>query len=295
MNRSKLYLTLLLAFILAGSASLLVSQKLSQTEQKSRNAKIVVAAKNLDVGTALTPECLKVISWTSVDAPKGAFTKVADAVGRAVLYPTFEDEPILDAKLAPVGSGSGLPSVIPPGMRAVSIRVDEVVAVAGFVGPGTRVDVMLTALSHNEARTKAILENVLVLAAGQKIQPDAQGRAEKVNVVTLLCTSEDAAKVTLGASDGHIQLLLRNPSDIQKSEKSAQVFRGTLFGDPPPVAKAAPAPARKEKPVPVAAAPAPAPAPVVPPPPVVPTILVIRGDRVSTVTVENHSSGNPQQ
>ncbi|MEO8029131.1 MAG: Flp pilus assembly protein CpaB [Bryobacteraceae bacterium] len=291
MNRSKLYLTLLLAFILAGSASLLVSQKLSQSDQKNQKARVVVASKNLEVGTALSADTLKVVSWTGSDAPKGAFSNVSDAVGRAVLYPMFENEPILDAKLAPVGSGAGLPAVIPPGMRAVSIRVDEVVAVAGFVGPGTRVDVMLTGVSHNESQTKTILQNVQVLAAGQKIQPDAQGRAEKVNVVTLLCSSEDAAKVTLGASDGHIQLLLRNPMDGEKTEKTASVLKGSLFGDAPPAPKRQVVIVHKvEK-----AAPAPQPvAVVVPPPPapVIPTVLVIRGDRVSTVQVLNPIKAN---
>src|SRR5207253_806590 len=117
----------------------------------------------------------------------------ADASGRAVLYPLSENEMILEAKLAPVGAGAGLPAVIPPGMRAVSIRVDDVVAVAGYVMPGTRVDVLLTGSPGNrsDALTRTILENVLVLAAGQKIQPDGQGRPEKVSVVTLLCSGED--------------------------------------------------------------------------------------------------------
>jgi len=209
----------------------------------------------------------------------------------------FENEPILDAKLAPVGSGAGLPAVIPPGMRAVSIRVDEVVAVAGFVGPGTRVDVMLTGVSNNESQTRTILENVQVLAAGQKIQPDAQGRAEKVNVVTLLCSSEDAAKVTLGASDGHIQLLLRNPMDGEKAAHVSSVLRGSLFGVvPPQVRPAAPTPVRKPAPPPLAA---PVPTPVVvavapPPPPVIPTVRVIRGERVSVVQVDHYKENEKQ-
>src|SRR5690349_11871939 len=129
-------------------------------------------------------------------------------------------------------------------MRAVSIRVDDVVAVAGFVAPGTRVDVLLTGTPGNktEALTKTILQNVQVLAAGQKFQPDGQGKAEKVNVVTLLCTSEDAAKVTLAASDGRIQLVLRNPTDTVTPERVASVGRNSLYGDrPQPPAVRAPA------------------------------------------------------
>jgi len=296
MNRSRLYLTFLLALMLAGGASLLVSQKLNQGRVLNMPAAtIVAAARDLDVGAALASEDLKMISWTSGQVPKGAFSKVADATGRAVLYPMFENEAILDAKLAPTGSGAGLPAVIPQGMRAVSIRVDDVVAVAGFVGPGTRVDVLLTGVSRNESLTKTILENVQVLAAGQKIQPDSQGKAEKVNVVTLLCTSQDAAKVTLAANDGHIQLVLRNPMDTQKTDHGASVARGALYGEVfVPTARVV------RVPVKVAALPPPAlPAPpvaIAPPPPVVPpTVIVIRGESVTRVEVPDFSKGALRQ
>ena len=296
MNRSRLYLTFLLALMLAGGASLLVSQKLNQGRVLSMPAAtIVAAARDLDVGAALASEDLKMISWTSGQVPKGAFSKIADATGRAVLYPMFENEAILDAKLAPTGSGAGLPAVIPQGMRAVSIRVDDVVAVAGFVGPGTRVDVLLTGVSRNESLTKTILENVQVLAAGQKIQPDSQGKAEKVNVVTLLCTSQDAAKVTLAANDGHIQLILRNPMDTQKTDHGASVARGALYGEVyVPTARVV------RVPVKVAALPPPAlPAPpvaIAPPPPVVPpTVIVIRGESVTRVEVPDFSKGALRQ
>ena len=296
MNRSRLYLTFLLALMLAGGASLLVSQKLNQGRVLNMPAAtIVAAARDLDVGAALASEDLKMISWTSGQVPKGAFSKVADATGRAVLYPMFENEAILDAKLAPTGSGAGLPAVIPQGMRAVSIRVDDVVAVAGFVGPGTRVDVLLTGVSRNESLTKTILENVQVLAAGQKIQPDSQGKAEKVNVVTLLCTSQDAAKVTLAANDGHIQLILRNPMDTQKTDHGASVARGALYGEVlVPTARVVRVPVR------VAALPPPAPpAPpvaIAPPPPVAPpTVIVIRGESVTRVEVPDLSKGALRQ
>jgi len=296
MNRSRLYLTFLLALMLAGGASLLVSQKLNQGRVLNMPAAtIVAAARDLDVGAALASEDLKMISWTSGQVPKGAFSKIADATGRAVLYPMFENEAILDAKLAPTGSGAGLPAVIPQGMRAVSIRVDDVVAVAGFVGPGTRVDVLLTGVSRNESLTKTILENVQVLAAGQKIQPDSQGKAEKVNVVTLLCTSQDAAKVTLAANDGHIQLVLRNPMDTQKTDHGASVARGALYGEVfVPTARVV------RVPVKVAALPPPAlPAPpvaIAPPPPVAPpTVIVIRGESVTRVEVPDLSKGALRQ
>lgn len=297
MNRSRLYLTLLLALILAGSASLLVSQKLNQgATHRLPAAMIVVAAKDLDIGAALTPEDLKMISWSGGPVPKGAFSTIAETSGRAVLYPIFENEVILNAKLAPTGSGAGLPAVIPQGMRAVSIRVDDVVAVAGFVGPGTRVDVLLTGVSRNESLTKTILENVQVLAAGQKIQPDSQGKAEKVNVVTLLCSTEDAARVTMAANDGHIQLILRNPMDTQKADSSASVARSALYGEViAPARRVVHAPV---KPVRVEPPPLPPPPPVVlaPPKQVVPaTVTVVRGGTVTTVEVPEYDKGTNKQ
>src|SRR6266852_7994815 len=223
MNRSRIVTTFILALIIAGLASYLVMKQLNRGGVKANISvqRVVMAAKDLDVGAKLAEEDLRLADWAVGDPPKEAFFKIQDAVGRAVIYPTFKDEIILGSRLASVGAGAGMGAVIPPGMRAVSIRVDDVVAVAGFVGPGTRVDVLLTGVSRNESLTKTILENVQVLAAGQKIQPDSQGKAEKVNVVTLLCTSQDAAKVTLAANDGHIQLVLRNPMDTQKTDHGA--------------------------------------------------------------------------
>ena len=283
MNQARLALAFALALGLA--ASYFVYKKLQQGSVKASAAKVLTAARNLEIGTKLQKFDVKVVDWPS-GSPSGSFSKEADVMGRAVLYPTFEDEPILAAKLAAVGSGAGLSAVIPEGMRAVSIRVDDVVAVAGFVGPGARVDVLLTGkpggggLQGNpESVTKTILENVQVLAAGQKIQPDAQGKPETVNVVTLLCVPEDAAKVTLAASEGRIQLVLRNPTDQIKKENETMVARATLYkGSVSEPAKPAKAPPRP-RPQPVAAPVAPPP----PPPATTTSIHMIRGEKVSTV------------
>ncbi|MBS1826018.1 MAG: Flp pilus assembly protein CpaB [Acidobacteria bacterium] len=296
MNRSKLLVTLLLALALAGSASILVFQRINQGNQPAAMATVVVAARNLDIGTALGPQDVREVQWPTGNVPKGAVMRATELKGRAVIYPVAENEPLLEMKLAANGSGAGLPAVIPQGMRAVSIRVDEVVAVAGFVGPGTRVDVLLTGTpgTKNEALTRTILQNVQVLAAGQKIQPDAEGRAEKVNVVTLLCSGEDAAKVTLAANEGRIQLVLRNPTDTAVPERVAMVGRAALYGEAKPAPVAAPRP--KAAPV---AAPAPAPAPA---PPVVvekveppSTVIVIRADRVTSVTVPHRKAESVNQ
>jgi pilus assembly protein CpaB len=299
MNRSKLVFTFVLALLIAAAASFFVMNKLKQTGVKASAStyRLVMASKNLDVGTKLTEADLRLADWSAGSPPPGSFTKVSDAVGRAVLYPTFQDELILEAKLAPVGSGAGLPAVIPEGMRAVSIRVDEVVAVAGFVGPGTRVDVLLTGNPNragSDSLTETILQDVQVLAAGEKIQPDAQGRAERVNVVTLLCSPEDAAKLTLAASEGHIQLVLRNPADKAKSEKAVGVARHALYSGAP-----APAPVKVARVVRRApAAPSAPPPPVVEPPkPVVSVIEMVRGEKISRVefgSIPSEAGTNPR-
>src|SRR6185295_11107243 len=167
MNRSRVVTTFVLALVIACLASYLVMKQLNHGSVRPTTAvqRVVMAAKDLDVGAKLAEEDLRLADWPAGDPPKEAFFKIQDAVGRAVLYPTFKDEIILGSRLASVGAGAGMAAVIPPGMRAVSIRVDDVVAVAGFVGPGTRVDVLLTGLPSTggqgaEMLTKTILENI---------------------------------------------------------------------------------------------------------------------------------------
>jgi pilus assembly protein CpaB len=298
MNRSRIVTTFVLALVIASLASYLVMKQLNQSGVKANIAvrRVVMAAKDLDVGAKLAEADLRLADWVVGDPPKEAFFKIQDAVGRAVLYPTFKDEIILGNRLASVGAGAGMAAVIPPGMRAVSIRVDDVVAVAGFVGPGTRVDVLMTGVPSagaqgSEMLTKTILENVQVLAAGQKIQPDAHGTPEKVNVVTLLCTIEDASRLTLGSSEGRLQLVLRNPMDTIKADINKAVGRRTLYGGAPTPAPVRLVVARKAVPPPP---PAPPPAIVVAQPaaPVVTfaTIEIFSAGKKSTVQLTNPGS-----
>jgi pilus assembly protein CpaB len=139
---------------------------------------------------------------------------------------------------------------------------------------------------NDTALTKTILQNVQVLAAGQKIQPDSQGRAEKVNVVTLLCTGQDAAKVTLAANEGRIQLILRNPTDTQSPERGASVAKGALYGETvqQPVTRVVHVPVKASAPPPVVVAPPPPPPPPDKPAPP-PSIILIRSGNVTTVQV----------
>ena len=143
----------------------------------------------------------------------------------------------MDGKLASKDSGAGLPATIPQGMRAMSVAVNDVVGVAGFVGPGTTVDVLMTgttvgANTTGTSVTRTILENIRVLAAGQKIEQDQQGKPQTVPVITLLVTPEDAAKLAMASNEGKIQLALRNTTDTQ-AQNPAPVFQSVLFGGGP--------------------------------------------------------------
>jgi len=148
----------------------------------------------------------------------------------------------LPNKLAPENAGAVLPSLIPPGMRAVSVRVNEVVSVAGFTGPGTRVDVLLTGTPNggSEPQTTTVLQNVAVIAAGNKLERNAAGEAQNTPVITLLVSPDDAERLTLASSEGHIQLALRNPLDTRQDEVAAANAKGLYKGStpqaaPPPV------------------------------------------------------------
>lgn len=284
-QQSRLAVTFILALVLALGASYWVYRTLASAEPvEAQGQQVVIAAADLTIGTPLTAEDLAITRWPAGDLPAGTAMDKEALIGRPLIYPVFKGEPILTSKLALEGSGAGLSAVIDEGMRAVSIRVDEVVAVAGFVVAGTHVDIMLTGNpgSGEEQLTQTILENVQVLAAGQSIQPDAEGKPQRVNVVTFLCTPDDAAKVILAASEGRIQLVLRNAVEKEDEDELAKkelpkVGRRELY------AGAAPAPR------PVAArraAPPPPPAPIAPPEPEPVSIQMIRGTQVSTIEMD---------
>lgn len=284
-KQSQLALTFILALVLALAASYFVYRKLaSAAPAEAQGQQVVIAAADLTIGTPLTANDLTVTRWPSGDIPVGTAMDKDALIGRPLIYPVFKGEPILTSKLALEGSGAGLSAVIDEGMRAVSIRVDEVVAVAGFVVAGTHVDVMLTGNpgSGEEQLTQTILEDVQVLAAGQSIQPDAEGKPQRVNVVTFLCTPEDAAKVILAASEGRIQLVLRNAVDKIDEQQTAgknlpKVGRRELYAGAAPPAR----PVAEVRP-----APPPAPAPIAPPAPEPVSIMMIRGAEVSNIELD---------
>jgi pilus assembly protein CpaB len=185
--------------------------------------RLVVGAKEtLEAGQLLKPENLRLIEWPVSLA--GSAVKIEDVADRIVLFPVAKDQPILTSYLAPPGVGSGLTAKIPSGMRAISVRSDEVVGVAGFLLPGTHVDVLLTYHSDKspDARTATVLQDVVVVAAGQQIRPDPEGKPTSVNnVVTLLLTPADSEKLVLATSLGAIHFILRNGADKDQTSSSS--------------------------------------------------------------------------
>jgi pilus assembly protein CpaB len=235
---------LIFAFVVASGASLLLYRLLVNRPQQAKAApaaaRIVLAQRDIDVGTVLKEEDVRLADWPGA-VPAGSSNKVEDIVGRGVITPIFSKEPVIESRLAPKGAGGGLAAMIPPGMRAVAIRVNEVVGVAGFVVPGMRVDVLISGnkpgTSNNLGTvTKTLLQNLEVLSAGQDYKKDAEGKPILVQVVNLLVTPQQAEELSLASSQTNIQLVLRNPMDheVAKTPGTAvsYLFSGTRMKGP---------------------------------------------------------------
>jgi pilus assembly protein CpaB len=231
---------------------------------------VVVAAGDLQLGAELKATDLKTIQWPTGNVPEGSFGKPEELVGRGLIMPVVMNEPFLPSKLAPKEAGAGLPPVIAPGYRALSVRVNDVVGVAGYVLPGTRVDVVATVnptQQPTDVTSKVVLTNVLVLAAGTKIERDEEGNKPiQVSVVTLLVTPEEGERLTLASTEGKIQLALRNPMD-QTAPNTPGIRPAGLMGSgiSAPVRRVA---VNNNAPRPVEVRPAP-----------LPTVEIIRGDK----------------
>ena len=202
---------------------------------------------------------LRTVAWPASQPVKGMCTRMQDCTNRALITPVSENEPILQSKLAPVAAGEGLAAAIPPGMRAMSVAVNDVVGVAGFVTPGTMVDVMVTgtvaAAQGGQNITRTILENVRVLAAGQKVQQDQGGKPQTVSVITLLVSPEDAVEASHGQHARERSNWLFGTRLIRDDTAPPAVLQTSLFAPETPaqapallvthhvaVAKAAPPP-----------------------------------------------------
>ena len=277
MTRLRIFIVLAVAIGLGGTFALATYryiQNVPVREVSLPTTPVVVAAANLSLGTELRRDDLKVIAWPSDALPAGAFKDPQELVGRGLIQPVTQNETVLPAKLAPVGAGAGLPPVIPEGMRALSVRVNDVIGVAGYVLPGTRVDVLATVSPTNvpgDMTSKVVLTNVLVLAAGTRIEQDVENnKPVSVSVVTLQVNPMEAERLTLASTEGKIQLALRNPLD-ETAPATPGVRPAVLLGSAPPA-----------RPVARRAAVA---RPVVGPPPP-PTVEIIRGDRRAQEVVQ---------
>ena len=253
---------------LASVAVYLAIKRIPVREIEVAHTYIVVSAKNLPNGSRVTDKDVKLAAWPSQSPVPGAFSTTKDVLNRGLVAAVLENEPLTESKLAPLESGAGLPPSIPPGMRAVSVRVDDVVGVAGFVAPGTRVDVVVTlrGQGQDETMSRTVVGNVLVLTAGTRIdQRQAKdGQPTPSSVVTLAVTPSDGERIALASSEGRITLALRNPLDVVPTDtpgiKVTRLMKGQTAETSDPIKPRA-VPVRR--PAPVASAPAPAPAPAI--------------------------------
>ena len=271
MNRNRLLLIGVVALALGALVSLGVYQNLkSKTSRDTRpGVDAVVAAGDIQVGAKLSDGDVRVVHYPDGSMPPNIFHAKSEVVGRGVILPISQGEFILPSKLAGENAGYGLPGLIPPGMRAMSVRVNEVVSVAGFVLPGTRVDVLLTGTpgGSGDQQTTTVLENVAVIATGQKLERNSAGEPQSSPVITLLVSPDDAQRLTLASTEGRIQLVLRNPLDTRQQDLNS-VSTGSLYrrgAAPIPVAVTKPRPKRTTV--------------EAPPAPTVYSIEVIRGNK----------------
>lgn len=236
MNKRVLVI-LLSAFFIAAVCSYLVyrviGRRLGVGQQKTTS--VVVAASDIELGSVLRDVDLTTTEITG-SLPKGAMVDRKQAIGRGVISKIYQDEPILESRLAAPGSGGGLAATISQGMRACAVKVDDVVGVAGFATPGMRVDVLISGNPPGVVNTsegtkvKTLLQNIEVLSAGTDIQKDAEGKPKQVQVVNLLVTPEQAEALSLASNQTRIQLVLRNPLDTKITEPPGTAM-ANLFAD----------------------------------------------------------------
>jgi pilus assembly protein CpaB len=280
----RLLSVLLFALVASAAATFLLykvlGNRIPQQQQQSA-VKVLVAYRQLDIGTLIKEGDLSEADWAGPITPD-MLTKKEEIIGRGVVSAIYAGEPIRSTRLAQIGAGAGLAATIPVGMRAVAIRVNDIVGVAGFVTPGQRVDLLImgqppAGSAAQGSVSKTLLQHIEVLSAGQQIQKDTEGKPVSVPVVNLLVTPEQAEIVSLASNHAQIQLILRNPLDKEDTKTKGAIY-GKLFTDNPYSGmdlKSAPTLApRRVAPV----APAPQPKPVVEkkaaePPPIIVEIL----------------------
>lgn len=225
------YIVLIFAILLGGFATLLVSRYAGDRGNKTSVSgkslflkPVVVSVVDLTAGSKLSPESMRVAEWPEEAVPKTAVGEIKQLIGRVLIVPISAGEPILQSRLAAEGIEEGLTAIISPGKRAMSVKVDEIIGVAGFIAPASRVDILVTIEDNSgrikmESTAKIILQNIKVLASGQKLTREEK-KVDLVNVVTLEVTPEEATKLALAANKGKLQLALRNQIDQEETKSN---------------------------------------------------------------------------
>jgi len=234
-------IVLAVAVVTAGLAAFGVArviQNMPVREVEVAHTQVVVAATNLTMGTRLQPGQLKLVAWPESSPVEGTFTDPQEVLNRGLIEAVAENEPISERQLAPLEAGAGLSTVIPEGMRALSVRVNDVVGVAGFILPGSRVDVLVTitdSSANDEPTARVVVSNVQVLTAGTSLDQEKakDGEPAQVSVVTLAVVPEDAERITLAQNEGQITLTLRNMLDTEQTETKG-VKKRDLLSTPNP-------------------------------------------------------------
>lgn len=247
-------LVILMIALLAGLAAVVLAVRWIQQQNQGTGNKIAVATLDIQLGTRLSPQMLQMVDWPASSIPAGAFADEKALADRVVKTTVSRGEPILENKLAPVGSRGGLSSVVEGGKRAITVRVNDVVGVAGFALPGNYVDIMVNTQEEgskpsdkDRAISKIVLEHILVLAVAQEAGRD-ETKPKVVNAVTLEVTPDQAEKLDLARSVGTLSLVLRNQTDLDPT-RTVGATKDLLLAKsvaPPPVAvKPAPPPPHK--------------------------------------------------
>jgi pilus assembly protein CpaB len=310
MRNKRLLFVMGSAIVFGLLAAVSVSRYLSDAQANTRNMNNVVVAKvDIPLGTKVAAEQLSTVQFPSNAIPEGTFDNAEKLVGRVTVTNVAAREPVTDFKLAPEGSAGGLSAVIPAGYRAMTVKVDDVIGVAGFLQPGTMVDVLTVIEQPGSAVTgnpisKIVLQNVKVLASGQNLdKPKDEREADAVKAVTLQVTPDQAEKLALASTEGKLRLVLRNGIDQDDEQTQGADKKSLLTGErampapapgalkseqqtmPPPASgqtfRRAPrpqAPARAPQAAPAAEAPKPQPTP-----PPRPNVEMIQGTKKSNV------------
>lgn len=232
----RLTTALLSALVISSGCTYLLSRRMDSQAIAKRKETVLYAAPahSIKSGEVIKPADMQLLAWPASSPIKGAYAKVDEVVGRAALYPLEPGQPVTDKEISAPGAGIGLASRIPNGMRAIALKSDEVVGVAGFLNPGSHVDVLVTYRSERqmESITATVLQNAEVIAAGHQVEPDPEGKAPTTpaTVVTLLLTPQQAERALLASNQGSIHFVLRNSGDTSSTDNTSVALSQLIGG-----------------------------------------------------------------